>query len=183
MSNPARTVPLPLRAGWRDTTVLLAASALVPFLVHLLPWWGHRPLGVYVLPVFWTTFVAVYFRGALVGLAVGLVTPVINLLLTGLPVSTDIGSMVLEVAGFVPLAALLVARGPGCWFWAPAAWIAAKAVALTAQYFIPVFHETENPLLHLIRSTENGIVGLTVLAVINALLVGFYPKPDAWELE
>lgn len=183
MSTPARTVPWPLRVGWRDTTVLLAVSALVPFLVHLLPWSGHRPLGVYVLPVFWTTFLAVYFRGAVVGLAIGLVTPLINLLLTGLPVSTAVASMALEVAFFVPVAALLIARVPSFWLWAPVAWIAAKGAAVTVQYFIPVFHELENPLLHLIRSTQNGLAGLAVLALINVLLAEFYPKPDAWETE
>ncbi|MDB6115969.1 MAG: hypothetical protein JWQ62_2914, partial [Lacunisphaera sp.] len=68
MSESTRVASVPLRAaGWRETTILLAAAGLVPFLVHLLPWSGHRPLGVYVLPVFWTTFIALYFRGAGLG--------------------------------------------------------------------------------------------------------------------
>src|SRR3954468_12358158 len=98
MNESTRVASVPFRsAGWRETTILLATAWLVPFLVHLLPWSGHRPLGVYLLPVFWTTFVALYFRGAWLGLLVGLVTPVINLAVTGLPVSTTIGSMALEV--------------------------------------------------------------------------------------
>ena len=101
MSNPVRPTFILSRAGWRETTILLAVAGLVPFLVHLLPWSGHRPLGVYLLPVFWTTFVAVYFRGPFIGLLVGLVTPVINLLVTGLPVSTSLIAMSLEIAFFV----------------------------------------------------------------------------------
>ncbi|MDB6165372.1 MAG: hypothetical protein JWQ83_512 [Lacunisphaera sp.] len=184
MSESTRVASVPFRAaGWRETTILLAAAGLVPFLVHLLPWSGHRPLGVYVLPVFWTTFIALYFRGAGLGLLVGLVTPVINLLVTGLPVSTTIGSMALEVGCFTLAAALLVRRWPGFRFTAPLAWIIAKGLAVTVQYFIPAFAEYETPWAHLTRSTQNGLAGLAVLAVINVLLVGFYPKTDAWEKE
>jgi hypothetical protein len=183
MSITSRAVPVPPRAGWRETTVLLATAWLVPFLVHLLPWSGHRPLGVHVLPVFWMTFIAVYFRGPVLGLVVGLVTPAVNLLLTGLPVAAGIGAMGLEVVFFALGAALLVRRWPGFRLIAPLAWVAAKGLAITVQYFIPAFAETETPWIHLARSTQNGLAGLAVLAVINGLLVAFCPKTDAWEKE
>lgn len=183
MSISARPALFPSRAHWRETTVLLAVAGLLPFLVHLLPWPGHRPLGVYVLPVFWTTFIAVYFRGAVLGLLVGLVTPVINLLLTGLPVSTAIGSMSLEIAFFVLAAAWLAGRWPGFRFTAPLAWVVGKGLAITIQYFIPAFAETEFPWQHLARSTQNGLAGLAVLVAINLLLVKLYPKTDEWEKE
>jgi hypothetical protein len=183
MSTPARPALFLSRIGWRETTVLLVAAGLVPFLVHLLPWSGHRPLGVYVLPVFWTTFLAVYFRGALTGMLVGLVTPLINLLVTGLPVSLTVGSMSLEVIFFVLGASWLVRRWPGLMLVAPLAWVAAKGLAIGVQYFIPAFAEAEYPWQHLARSTQNGLAGLVVLAAINLLLVKFYPKSDEWEKE
>ena len=184
MSESTRVASVPIRAaGWRETTILLTTAWLVPFLVHLLPWSGHRPLGVYVLPVFWTTFVALYFRGAVLGLLVGLVTPLINLAITGLPVSTTIGSMALEVFFFTLAAVLLVRRWPGLWITAPVAWIIGKGLAIVVQNFIPAFAEYETPWAHLARSTQNGLAGLAVLAVINVLLVKFYPKTDAWEKE
>jgi hypothetical protein len=181
MNNSARVVVAPPRARWHETTGLLAAAWLVPFLVHLLPWSGHRPLGVYVLPVFWTTFLAVYFRGALLGLLVGLVTPVVNLLLTGLPAGKAAGEMTMEVAFFVLAAALLLRRWPAFRLAAPLAWIAGKALAIVVQLFVPVLGDGDNPLLHLARSTQNGLAGLAILAVINLLLVAFYPKGDAGE--
>lgn len=183
MSTTARPALFLSRAGWRETTVLLVVAGLVPFIIHLLPWSGHRPLGVYVLPVFWTTFLAVYFRGALTGLLVGLVTPLINLLVTGLPVSLTVGSMSLEVIFFVLAASLLVRRWPGFLAAAPLAWVAAKGLAITVQYFIPAFAERDYPWQHLARSTQNGLAGLAVLAAINLLLVKFYPKTDEWEKE
>ena len=183
MSIPASPALFLSRVRWRETTVLLVVAGLVPFLVHLLPWSGHRPLGVYVLPVFWTTFLAVYFRGAVTGLLVGLVTPLINLLVTGLPVSLTVGSMCLEVIFFVLAASWLVRRWPGLWLAAPLAWVAAKGLAVTVQNFIPVFAEHDYPWQHLARSTQNGLAGLVVLAVINLLLAKFYPKTDEWEKE
>ncbi len=169
--------------GWREAAVLVAAAWLVPFLVHLIPWSGVRPLGVYVLPVFWTTFLAVYFYGTLPGLAIGLVTPLVNLALTGLPALRMVGAMGMEVAFFVGVAALLAGRWPGFWVTAPLAWVAAKALTITVQFLVPAFEYSGQPWQHLVRSTQNGLAGLAVLAVINGLLVAFYPKTDAWEQE
>src|SRR4051812_38931439 len=73
------------RAGIGETVVLLALAWLIPFAVHLVPWSGLRPLGAYLLPMFWTAFVALYFFGPGLGLMVGLFAPVLNLLVTGLP--------------------------------------------------------------------------------------------------
>lgn len=169
--------------GWREGAILVAVAWLMPVLVHLVPWEGARPLGVYVLPIFWTTFIAIYFYGALPGLAIGLVAPVVNLAVTGLPAFRMAGFMGLEVALFVAVAAPLVARWPGFWLAAPVAWIAAKTLALALQFLIPAFGYTGNPVTHLGRSAQNGLAGLAVLAVINVLLARFYPKADEWERE
>ncbi len=140
MSTAVRRLLVSKTAGWRETAALAVVAWLVPLLVHLAPWSGTRPLGVYVLPVFWTTFVAVYFYGALPGLAVGLVTPLVNLALTGLPALASVGSMGLEVAFFSLGAALVVSRWPAFWFPAPLAWLAAQALVVGGEVLVPVFH-------------------------------------------
>src|SRR3954467_6970631 len=88
------------RAGVRETTVLLALAWAAPFLLHLVPWSGARPLGVYLLPMFWTTFVAVYLYGGVMGLAVGLFAPAVNLIVTGLPAGKQVGESMLELIVF-----------------------------------------------------------------------------------
>lgn len=183
MSTTVRRLLVSRTVGWREGAILVGVAWLMPFLVHLLPWEGTRPLGVHVLPVFWTTFIAVYFYGALPGLAIGLVSPVVNLAITGLPAFRMAGFMGMEVALFVALAAPLVGRWPGFWLTAPLAWIGAKTVALALQFLIPAFGYAGNPVTHLGRSTQNALVGLAVLAVINGLLARFYPKTDPWERE
>jgi len=183
MSSTVRRTLLFKSVGWREGAVLVAVAWLVPFLVHLIPWGGARPLGVYVLPVFWTTFLAVYFYGALPALAIGLVAPLVNLALTGLPALRSAGLMGLEVGLFVGAAAWLTGRWPAFWLAAPLAWVLAKALALAVQFLVPAFDYAGEPWSHLLRSTQNGLAGLAVLAVINALLVLFYPRTDEWERE
>jgi len=168
-------------AGWRETLVLMAVSWLVPVLVHLVPWGGPRPLGVYLLPAFWTAFAAVYFYGAGVGLLVALVTPVVNLLLTGLPMLEMMGLMSLELAAFVAVAALLVHRWPTLRFAAPLAWLPARALAIGVQWAVPAFGDHRNPFTHLLGSTVDSLAGLAVLLAINLALVQLAPKDRDWE--
>ena len=175
---------LPLRSvSWRETAVLLAVAWLVPFLVHIAPWTGVRPLGVYLLPVFWTTFVAVYFYGAALGLAVGLITPAVNLVLTGLPLSGYIGLMALEVFLFVLVTAVCLSRWPNLRLAAPLAYLAARAATITLQWAIPAFDYHRDPVDHWLSNLQNGLAGLGLLLAINLLLVTFYPKTDPWEQE
>jgi hypothetical protein len=175
---PVRRCLIAQPVGWREGAILVAAAWLVPVLVHLIPWAGPRPIGAYLLPVFWPTFIAVYFYGALPGLAVGLVSPLVNLALTGLPSLSSVGLMGLEVALFVGFAAVLVTRWPAFWFAAPAAWLAGKAALIGGQALLAA-GPAEPPLAHWLRSTENGLVGIGMLAVINWLLVAFCPRADA----
>jgi len=183
MPTTTRSLFIGKSVRWREVAVLMVVAWLVPFLVHLIPWGGARPLGVYVLPVFWTTFLAVYFYGALPGLAIGLVAPLVNIALTGLPALRMAGNMGMEIAFFVGAAAWLAGRWPAFWLTAPLAWVAAKALAIAVQFIVPAFGYSGLPGPHLLRSTQNGLAGLAVLAAINVLLVVFYPKTDEWERE
>lgn len=164
------------RASWRETAVLMAVAWLVPLLVHLVPWAGPRPIGVYLLPAFWTALVAVYLYGARVGVVVALVTPAVNFFATGLPVSPHLGLTSLELAAFALLAAGAVRRWPTAWFIAPLAYVPAKALSVTVAWLVPVFADTRPPLVHLLASTQNALAGLAVMLGVNLALVKLLPK-------
>jgi len=160
----------------RETTVLLAIAWLIPFLVHLAPWPGARPLGAYLLPMFWATFVAVYFYGAGVGLLTGLFAPAVNLALTGLPAWKSFGVAGVEVVGFVLATTWAVRRGPRVWLWAPLGYLVARigaALLLSATTAFGSLDAAEKFLKHMV---VGGAAGLIVLALINGALVKFYPK-------
>jgi len=169
--------------GWRETVVLLGAACLVPVLVWRIPWNGSQPLSVYLLPAFWTTFVALYFYGVVPGLLVGLVAPGLSLLLDGLGAWKPAGALGLEIVFFALIAALMIARWPGFSFTAPLAFLAAKAAAIAVQFFVPAFGFSGKPFLHLAAATQNGLAGLVVLSAINAFLVALHPLTEEWEKE
>lgn len=178
MTSLATTAPAGIFRKFtaREAAVLFALAWLVPFLIHLLPWGGARPLGAYLLPVFWVTFVALYFYGLTAGLLTGLVAPAVNLLVTGLPAWRFFGTMGLELVVFVLFATWAVRQSPRFWLWAPLGYCLAKtlsALLLSAPTVVGRPDAAGYFFAHLI---VGGAAGLGVLALINIALVKFYPK-------
>jgi hypothetical protein len=168
------------RAGLREAAVLLALAWAVPFLIHLAPWSGARPLGVYLLPMFWTTFVAVYLYGGVIGLVVGLFAPAVNMVVTGLPPGKFAVESTLELAVFAFATAWLVRRAPRCGLIAPFGYVVARLawagwLALTDPK-VPI-DGLRIAGATVLRGLTNGLSGLLVLTAINVALVWFYPKP------
>ena len=150
--------------------MLLGLAWLMPFLVHLVPWAGERPLGAYVLPMFWAPLVAAYFYGRWAAVGVGLFAPAVNLAVTGLPAAGMLGMLSVEIGLFAILATGAIARWPRFVLTAPLAYGAAKLLTGVGGWLI------------LGRSPSvaaGGIVGLAILAGINVALVMFYPKREA----
>lgn len=171
------------RVSWRETCALMFVAWLVPFLVHLVPWSGGRPLGVHLLPAFWTAFVAVYLYGRGVGVMVALVVPLLNFLTMGLPAAERVGLMSVEAVAFVVLAAVFVGRWPALRFAAPLAWLGARALALLVQWAVPAFGYTRDPVEHFAGSVVASLAGLGVLLAMNVLLVQLLPKDRDWDAE
>lgn len=162
----------------RDAAVLLALAWLIPFLVHLAPWAGARPLGAYLLPVFWATFLAVYFYGLGAGLLTGLFSPAVNLLVTGLPAWKFFGAMSLELVVFVFLTTWAVRAAPRFWLWAPLGYFAAKTISALLLSATTVLGRPDSAGYFFTHLVVGGAAGLVVLALINGALVKFYPKAE-----
>lgn len=171
------------RASWRGTLALMIAAWLVPFLVHLIPWEGPRPLGLHLLPAFWTAFVAVYAYGFGLGVLVALVVPAVNYFTTGLPLLDRVGLMSVELVAFAGFSALLMHRWPALRFAAPLAWVSARALAIAVQWALPGFAYGRNPVEHWLDSVGSSLAGLGVLFALNLVLVRLLPKDRDWEAE
>lgn len=168
---------------WRETLGLMAVAGAVPFLVHLVPWGGTRPLEVHLLPAFWTAFVAVYLCGFRIGAAVALVGPAIQFVATGLPGAERVGLMAIEGVAFAGLAAALVRRWPGVRWAAPLAWLAACALVVAVQWAVPAFESARPPLEHYVSTVVSSLAGLGAMLAINVALVALLPKDRAWDEE
>lgn len=165
------------KASAREAGVLLALAWFVPFAIHLVPWSGMRPLGAYLLPMFWATFVAAYFHGGKMGVVVGLFAPGINLVVTGLPAWRFLGVLSFELVIYALAATWAIRRVPRFMLIAPLGYLVAKVASTGLQMVTPIFGEIGSPLQFFAHSIVGGLAGLIVLGAINAALVWYYPKP------
>lgn len=156
--------------------MLLAIAWLIPFLVHVLPWGGTRPLGAYLLPMFWMAFVAVYLHGLRLGLLVGLFSPMLNLLITGLPALGWLSMMGLELIVFIFFVWWTIRRTPRFWLIAPFGYLVAKILSTLGLALMGKYVDFGTSSSIIIESLRNGLPGLGVLAVINLAMVLLYPK-------
>ena len=169
MSSVAPVASHPLvfkRATFKQAAVLLAVAWLVPLLVHLLPWSGARPLGAHLLPMFWTAFAALWLYGFRLGLAAALVAPVVNLLMTGLPLASGVTLMALELTVFVVVAWLALNRGWRGWWLAPLAYLAARLLTFALALLLG----WRSGIADLGPALLAALPGLAMLAVIKRVL-------------
>jgi len=164
------------RAGVKETVVLLAIAWMIPFLVHVLPWSGDQPLGAHLLPMFWAAFASVYLFGLRIGLLVGLFAPVMNLLVTGLPIMRWQMVLGFELIVFAVATWWMVRKTPRLWFLAPVGYLAAKFVSTAVQMVAAPFGDLGIPSVFWTESLRNGLPGLAILLAINLALVKVYPK-------
>jgi hypothetical protein len=176
--STAVAAPVFHRPTVRATALLLLAAWVVPFVVHLIPWSGERPIGAYLLPMFWTAFIATYFYGARIGALVGVFVPVLNVILTGLPDVVRLGSTVTELVTFAAVAALLVGRFPRLWVVAPLAYVVAKIFSAAVVALLRSDAAGWAPAA-LAASLTRALAGLAVLLVINVVLMRLRPKSPA----
>ena len=181
MTSLATTAPAGIFKKFtvREAAVLLALAWLIPFLVHLIPWTGERPLGAYLLPLFWATFVAVYFYGATAGMITGLFAPVVSLLVTGLPAWGFFSRTILELVLFVLATTWAMRQAPWFWLWAPLGYFVAKTVSALLLSAPTIIGRPDSAGYFFTHLVVGGAAGLVVLGLINFALVRFYPKGPA----
>ena len=85
-----------------ETVLLLAGSVFLQFIIHLIPSTG-TPLGAVLLAMFYAPLIAIIFFRIHVALVVGLLSPIINYLVTGAPKAELLTLMTVELVVFTVL--------------------------------------------------------------------------------
>ena len=67
------------------TALTIIGMLILPFVVHLIPFSGKYPLGVYLLPMFLGPLVAAFYVSPVSLILASIIAPIMNNLLTGLP--------------------------------------------------------------------------------------------------
>jgi hypothetical protein len=155
----------------RATVLALAATLLIPFLVHLIPAPGPVPIGARLLPMFYAPFVAAALFRYPVGLAAGVLAPVINHLLTGRPALPLMGILSVELAASVLVAAALLRVPYLRWVAAPLSYLGAKVVSTTLLALLPGWMPGTAPLDFAFSSVANAWPGLVILLILNVAVL------------
>ncbi|MEM6842172.1 MAG: hypothetical protein AAF632_08090 [Bacteroidota bacterium] len=170
--NPTLQQSVPTRITLRATVLLLAGAFILPFLVHLLPAYEGVPMGARLLPMFIVPFIAVAFFNVTLGLVIGGISPLMNVMLTGSPDWQFVVVLSLELMLF----AIIVSRFlkmPGVkWVAAPVAYMAAKIASLALLFIVPLVANIE-PAQFFINSMVNAWLGILLLGVVNILVLRY----------
>lgn len=95
---------------FKKPTVKLALAALFTALGVLLPQLSHifgSDFGKLISPMHFPVFLAAFLLGPLYGAAVGIATPLLSMLITGMPVSAKLPFMMLELAAYAVVTGVL----------------------------------------------------------------------------
>lgn len=151
----------------KETILVLAATLLMPMLIHLIPVSASTPVGAVLLPIFYAPLVAVIFFRFHVALIPALLAPVINYFLTGHPAAHLLPVMTIELVVFVSAIAFIISmKNQISWIAAPLAYVVAKVGSVILLSIFPALMEIGGFEFAMI-SLSNAWPGMIMLLIIN----------------
>lgn len=152
----------------KETVLILGMSVILPFIIHLLPPIGGMPAGLRFLAMFYAPFIAVLLFRPHVAIITALLSPSLNLHLTGLPAPEIVGILTVELAMFSVIAYLIQKKWRNFWGTALLAYLAA---VLSVSFLL----SSTGPLL---SALVNSLPGLLILVLLNIFLLRFRNERD-----
>jgi len=154
----------------KTAIVMLAISALVPILVHLIPPFQGIPMGKLLLPMFYAPLLAVILFRYHVGLIAGVLAPVVSFMITGNPALNLMSILSIELAVFVTAVYFMNKNNITKWFSAPLGFVIAKTFSAGLILAIPSLMGV-SAVSFWVSAMSVGVVGIAVLLIINILAV------------
>lgn len=151
-----------------ETAIILAATMLVPFLVHLFPAINGNPAGMVFLPIFIAPLVAVFFFRTHVALVAGLLAPVLNYLLLGHPAPQMVLVLSTEIVAFVLIVNWLKNKSLVKYIVAPMAFVVAAFCAAIVTGLLGI---VASPVSFWTNAIMVGFPGIILLGGINLALL------------
>ena len=145
----------------KETVIVLAMSVILPFIIHLIPSVAGVPTGARLLPMFYAPFIAVVLFRLHVAIIAGLLSPILNSLLFGLPLPEKVSVLMLELVVFSVISYLIHRKWRDFWGTAPLAYLASVLIVTCLLGSIDFFLST----------IVNALPGIAVLTVINIFLL------------
>lgn len=151
-----------------QTIAVLAATMLLPVLVHLLPNINGQLSGAVLLPVFLAPMFAAFMYKKHVAIFAGIFAPLLNFLILGRPAPEMVVLLGLEIVLFVLILSWLKNLNGIRYFAAPLAYLGAS---LFATLILSVPGNVASPLSVWISSTIVAIPGIVLMGIFNVAIL------------
>ena len=162
------SLPLIQRLELKQTILMLAASLLLPYLIHLIPFQGDVSLGIRLLPLFYAPMIAALLFRFHVGLVTAALAPVLNFVVTGFPVHPMLTLLTVELVVFVCMVYLLRNNPILKWVNAPLALLIGLGAA---SLLVPVVGMEITSIAFIKTALVNSWPGIALLVLINHFLI------------
>ena len=147
------------------SALFIALGILLPILFHA------AGVGEFTLPMFWPVIVGAFFVSTPYAFAVGALTPVLSMLVTGMPPVPTLYKMMFELAALGGVTAFLYRRTTLGTFWLLlAGLIAAEVAALLGSAGIALLVDLP-PEFYAIASLLKIVPGLIALLIVMPVLI------------
>ncbi len=173
-ANPSQKLSIQIGA----TVLLLIASVLLPFLVHLIPSQGPVPIGAQILPIFIAPLIAVVFFRFHVAFIIAAISPLLNAVLFGQPDLFFTLRLTAELIVFVSLVFYLKDWVGLRWVNAPVSLIMSKLFVALGIGILPVGFGFSQVVAQFTGAVSAGAIGIFILWVINILLVSYQVRQN-----
>lgn len=150
----------------KETALILTASVIIPFVVHLIPSFTGIPVGAMLLAMFYAPFIAIILFRPHVAIVTGLLSPILNSLLTGYPVPEKIVLLTVELVLFSVILYLIQRRWRHFWGAAALAYLATVLTVTSVLGSIDFF----------VSIIVSSLPGIAILFLINIFLLRLSPK-------
>lgn len=153
-----------------QTVVVLAATMILPVLVHLLPNINGQISGAVLLPIFLAPLFAAFVYKKHVAIFAGIFAPLFNYLIMGRPAPEMVITLGFEVVLFALLVSELKNLKGIKHFAAPLAYLVAS---LAVAIGLSVLGTLSNPVSFWLNSTFIAIPGILLLGIMNFAILKF----------
>jgi hypothetical protein len=164
------TLQITARYQVTETLIILAATMLLPVLVHLLPNINGNLSGAVLLPIFLAPMIAAFFYKKHVAILAGIFAPLLNYLIMGRPAPEMVIMLASEIVLFALLLVWLKNINVIRYIAAPLAYLVAS---LAVASVLSVVGTLANPVLFWMNSTTIALPGIILMGIINVAILRF----------
>lgn len=152
-----------------QTVLVLAATMILPLVIHLIPNINGNLSGAVLLPIFWAPMCATFVYKRHIAIFAGIFAPLLNYLILGRPTPEMVVTLGFEIVAFALLLGWLKNLSIVKYVAAPVAYLVASLLVVTGMSF---FNEHLSFAMW-VNATTVAIPGILLLGLANLALLRF----------